>query len=60
MAVESQAERSPEVGVPATPVTVDVRLDRIALREQRRPIGNHHDPITPCEPMLEDGLASCI
>ena len=32
MAVESQAERSPEVGVPATPVTVDVRLDRITKR----------------------------
>src|SRR6202008_4926177 len=27
--VESRAERSPEAGVPATPVTVDVRLDRI-------------------------------
>src|SRR5256885_1320391 len=32
MAVESQAERSPQVGVPATPVTVDVRLDRITKR----------------------------
>jgi spermidine/putrescine transport system ATP-binding protein len=32
MAVESRAERSPEAGVPATPVTVDVRLDRITKR----------------------------
>ena len=32
MAVESQAERTPEVGMPATPVTVDVRLERITKR----------------------------
>jgi spermidine/putrescine transport system ATP-binding protein len=32
MAVESQAESTPEVGVPATPVTVDVRLERITKR----------------------------
>jgi spermidine/putrescine transport system ATP-binding protein len=32
VAVESRAERSPEAGVPATPVTVDVRLDRITKR----------------------------